>query len=626
MLRTGLLTLLISIIIAGCGHRPGGELFNSIPSTQSGIGFINTIIPNDSFNILDYMYFYNGAGVCTGDIDQDGLEDIFFASNMGSCRLYRNLGNMQFEDITASAGVETSIWATGVVMVDINADQLLDIYVCAAGNPDPAMRENLLFVNNGDLTFREAAQEFGLADTSHTTHAAFFDYDRDGDLDVYLLNHQHQFYGPNDPLPRKLNGESPGTDKLFENTSEDPSKPSFRNVSAQAGITIEGFGLGVGISDIDNNGWPDIYVSNDFVSNDIMYLNQGDGTFRNEISTLLAHQSHNGMGNDLADLNNDGFCEIVVADMYPRRNKRRKLMMSNTSYDLFNIALDMGYEPQYPRNTLQWSNGLDSSTGDLLPFSEVGRFAGIHDTDWSWSTLFADFDNDGRKDLFISNGHLRDMTDLDFIVYRQQHSRFTTRAHRDSLYLALLYQMPEVRLPNHFFRNTGELRFEEKTSEWSDGTTGCSNGAAYADLDNDGDLDLVINNANEVASLLENTLVHSDETNYIVVELIGSTQNHYARGADIRCYSNGQVQYHEQFQERGYMSSTSSRVHIGLGVVESVDSIVVTWADRSTQTETAIELNSINRIQKNSQPATGDDQKQYRRSRVVSPGNRVFGD
>ncbi len=588
---TGILICLATFL--GCERSTEFELFRAVDPDKSNVHFMNNIATTDSFNVLNYMYFYNGGGVAVGDINNDGLEDIYFSSNQSTGKLYLNEGQMKFRDITLSSGVTSSIWGTGVSMVDINEDGFIDLYVCASGSKRGEARKNLLFINNGDLTFTEQGSKYGLADTSYTTHAAFFDYDKDGDLDVYLVNHMHQFSGPNDPLPKKTKGQSPNTDRLLRNVWDSISgHPVFEDVSSAAGILIEGFGLGVAISDINMDGWPDVYVSNDFVSNDLLYINNRDGTFSNKIGDYLKHQSHNGMGNDISDFNNDGLPDIFVADMLPEKNKHRKLMAMNTGYDLFNLTQAMGYEPQYTRNTLQMHNGFDRN-GDLLPFSEIGQLAHIHATDWSWSVLFADFDNDHLKDLFITNGHLKDLTDLDFIVYRQMRSRFTTAKQRDSLYLELLELMPGIHTRNYFYRNTGNLEFEDMSASCGGMTSSYSNGAVYSDLDNDGDLDLIINNVNEKASILQNLSREraAINSNYLQLNLIGPKSNSCGRGAKITLYTSDGIQYLEQNPGRGYLSSVSRILHFGLDTTRIIDSILIQWPDFNEQILREVRVN-----------------------------------
>lgn len=567
---------ILCLALLSCESSQQNTLFRELDAAVQGIEFQNTIHSTDSLNILTYMYYYNGGGIAVGDIDGDGLEDLFFAGNQISSRLYRNLGNLQFEDITAASGTATSGWVSGVSMVDINADGWLDIYACRTAHRDARLRQNLLFINQQDGTFSEMAEAYGLADTAYSTHAAFFDYDQDGDLDVYLLNHMHQFSGANDPNPRKSDGSAPNTDCLLRNDSQNAPHPRFTDISREAGIVHEGFGLGIAIADLNEDGWPDVYVSNDFISNDLMYLNNQDGTFTNQIAHTLTAQSHNGMGNDIADINQDALPDIFVADMLPETNARRKSMIMNTGYDLFQLALRVGYEPQYTRNTLQLNRGNSR-------FSEIAQLAGIHRTDWSWSPLFGDYDNDGDQDLLITNGHFKDLTDLDFIVYRRKRVAFTTQEQRDSLYLRLLEQVKGIHLKNYLYENNGTLQFQDKTKDWGIRLPSYSNGAIKADLDQDGDLDIVINNLNEPVSLYENQRQQRDKANWLQLTLKGPDLNPAGIGTKVWLYANGKVQYQEQFLSRGFMSASSFILHIGIGDAESIDSLQVRWPDGNTE-------------------------------------------
>lgn len=555
--------------------------FNWVPSGESGITFVNQLALTDSFNILDYMYFFNGGGVAAGDINNDGLTDLYFSGNLVSGRLYLNLGNMKFRDITETASVATSGWGSGVSMCDVNQDGWLDIYLCQTGYPEPERRKNRLFINQGDLTFRDEAEAYGLADTGYTTQAAFFDFDRDGDLDIYLLNHDHQFRGTNLPLPKKKAGESPTTDRLLENRPGPAGHPVFADISTQAGIVTEGFGLGISVADIDGDLWPDVYVSNDFISNDLLLRNQQDGTFLNMIDSVIMHQSYNGMGNDVADINNDGLPEIYVADMLPYLNSRRKMMAMNTSEDLFEASIAMGYAPQYTRNSLQLHNGFKDH--HLLPFSEIAQMVGLHSTDWSWSPVFGDVDNDGWKDLFITNGYYRDITDLDFITYRRHRATFSSESVQDSLYLRLMREQPMVRVPNFLFRNHQGWSFSDSTGAWGLEVNSLSNGGILVDLDNDGDLDIVTNNLDEPASLIENRTSAGPGSHYVKIKPEGPDQNRNGIGMKVFIHQKDNSQYTEFQLAHGYLSSIHAPLHFGLGKVEEIDSIVVVWPDGMTE-------------------------------------------
>jgi hypothetical protein len=566
------------------------ELFKRLNHNKTGIYFSNDLSLNGNLNILNYMYYFNGGGVAAGDINNDGLVDLFFTGNEVSSKLYINKGNFQFEDITKQSNTSTKTWSTGATMIDINADGWLDIYVCVSGSKNATERKNQLFVNQQDGTFKEMAEAYNLADTSYSTQAAFFDYDLDGDLDMYLLNHSHELQGLNIPKNKKLNGESENTDKLYRNNGlGDNGHPVFEDVSKEAGITIEGFGLGVGISDINQDGYPDIYVSNDFISNDILYINQGNGTFKNEIETAIKHQSHNGMGNDIADINNDGFTDILVMDMLPITNGKKKTMLSKPNYDFFEYAKYNGYQPQYMRNTLQLNSGFNTYKPH---FSEIGQLSGISSTDWSWACLFADFNLDGNKDLYITNGYLKDMTDLDFIVYRKRHSMFTTKQKVDSMYLASIIKLPEIKQQNFIYKNNGDLSFTDVSKEWVSPSPTFSNGAVYVDLDNDGDLDIVINNLNEFATVLKNITVETSKNKHLTINFNGSKNNPNGIGSKVWVYSNNTIQFSENNTTRGFQSAMAPQLHFGFPKSVSVDSLKVTWFDGKTEVLKDINLNS----------------------------------
>jgi hypothetical protein len=503
-----LTTILLQVI--SCKDSGSGELkkleheplFKLLSENITNISFNNLIEENDTFNMVDFFYVYNGGGVAIGDINNDGLPDIYFTGNMVNDRLYVNKGNLSFEDISDSAGIVIPGWSTGVTMVDINHDGLLDIYVCRSGNYDKDKRKNLLYINQGNLKFIEQAEAYGIADTSYSTQAAFFDYDKDGDLDMYLLNHTNDIRDPNNVRPLKKDGNGPANDKLYRNDETKNGGIVFTEVSKKAGIVFDGLGLGVGIADINDDGWEDILVTNDFIANDYLYINKKDGTFQEMAKTYLDHVSHFSMGNDMADFNNDGLVDIVTMDMRPRDNYHEKKMSGPLNFGLFERTLQQGYMPQYMRNTLQINNGtLDNGHPN---FSEIGQLLNVDATDWSWAPLFADFDNDGLKDLFVTNGYLRDITDLDFINYTSSLSANVSKDSLDYILKQKAKKMPSIKLPNFLFKNKGNLSFENVAEAWDLDHPSLSNGAAYADLDNDGDLDIVINNINEPASVYEN--------------------------------------------------------------------------------------------------------------------------
>jgi hypothetical protein len=586
----------IPLLFCAC-KKTDPALFQLLPPNRTGIDFANNLAEGDSLNILNYVYYYNGGGVGIGDFNNDGLEDIFFSGNEVSSRLYLNKGNLKFEDITQAAGLETTAWCTGVAVADVNADGWLDIYVCTAGHPQPERRRNLLFINNGTsqspitnhqspVTFTEQAAEYGLADTSYSTQAAFFDYDLDGDLDLYLLNHANERATLNTPLPKKTNGEGSSTDRLYRNNGNG----TFTDVSREAGILTEGYGLGIAISDVNGDGWPDIYVANDFIYNDLLWVNEGGKRFTNQSADYFAHQTYNSMGCDFADFNNDAQPDLITVDMLPETDSQQKMMAGVMTWDKWQLIERAGYEPQYMRNSLQLAatRPTANSQQPTAFFSEIGQLAGVQATDWSWAPLFADFDNDGRKDLFISNGYLRDITDKDFIDYTNSLSMFKSQGQADRDLLPKIRQLKGKMLPNRIFRNNGNLTFEPKFEAWGLTQSSFSNGAAYADLDNDGDLDLVTNNLNEPAFIYEN---RADKSNYLNIRLEGLPENSQGIGAKVTIAAGGQKQYLEQYLSRGFMSSTTGVLHVGLGDKTTCDSLTIQWPNGKRQVLTEIPAN-----------------------------------
>jgi enediyne biosynthesis protein E4 len=586
---------LVTLVLIGLAACKAGEppLFELRSPRETGITFANTLQEDDSlYNPIDFDYIYNGAGVAVGDFNNNGYQDVFFAGNMVSSRLYLNHGDFRFEDVTEAAGLTTDVWATGVSVVDINQNGLLDIYLSVAG-PHVDRRANLLFVNqgpdeNGVPRFTEEAEAYGLADTGYTTHAVFFDYDGDGLLDVYLLNNALELFSRNMIRPRRVDGSASSTDRLYRNNGDG----TFTDVSREAGILIEGYGLGVVVSDLNENGLPDIFVSNDFQSNSLVWINNGDGTFTNRAAEYLKSTTHNGMGADIADFNNNGFPDIIAVDMLPRDNLRKKLMLGGSNYDMFHLALDMGYHPQYTRNTLQLHNGLLPS-GDPS-FSEIGQLAGVHDTDWSWAAFFADFDNSGWKDLFISNGYRRDVTNLDFIAYGQETRGLgIDDVDRRQRLLQMLWDLPDVKLPNYIFRNDRDLTFADVTVEWGLNVPSFSTGAVFVDLNNDGDLDLVVSNIDGEAFVFENRSERFVDRNFLRIQLNGPQGNLGGYGAKVYVRHGGQLQYHYHSPYRGYKSSNEQLAHFGLGAATSVDSLEIVWPDGSYQLLTDVAANQV---------------------------------
>ena len=589
-LRTALFVIAL-LFLAGCDRAGNeGNLFRLLSPNQTGVTFANTIATNDTLNVQTDVYVYNGAGVAVGDIDNDGLSDIFFAGNMVSSRLYVNTGGMRFEDITERAGVRTKRWATGVSMVDINNDGYLDIYVSVSG-PEwsrPDERANLLFINNGDRTFTEKASEYGIADTGFTTHTVFFDYNADGCLDLFLLTNSPADFSRVEVTrhPAALRGETPGSyNQLYKNDC----KGSFTNASTEAGILRDaGYGLGVVVADLNRDGWADIYVSNDGMPNDVVYVNNGNGTFTDKASRWLKHASYAGMGVDAADFNNDGWLDILQVDMMPRDLSRRKRTTGFLSYAGQLEARRRGFRQDFSLNTLQLSNGATRG-GDVI-FSDIAQLAGVAATDWSWSALFADFDNDGLKDIFITNGYPKAVNDLDYQV-----SMFGVRRDTDSnrsrrVGLEMLNALPGYEEPNYVFRNNGDLTFTDKTAAWGVAQPSYSYGAAYGDLNNDGRLDLVVNNIDAPAFIYENVAAAPTTTgnHYLQVKLQGDSPNVRGIGATLTLTTKGQKQHVYHTPYRGYMSSTDDLLQFGLGTATSVDSLEVFWPDGRYEVLTAL--------------------------------------
>ncbi|QHT71508.1 VCBS repeat-containing protein [Rhodocytophaga rosea] len=560
------------------------QVFERLSASNTGIDFNNIIQEDNQHNVFTYTNIYTGAGVAAGDINNDGLTDLYFSGNMVSGRLYLNKGNLKFEDITQSAGVTTTRWGTGTTMVDINQDGWLDLYVCVSGSALGEERANLLYINNGDNTFTESAKAYGLADTRQVMHASFFDYDLDGDLDVFMIVNPAALNNyVNTIQPRKLAGESPSTDVLYRNNGDN----TFTDVSREAGILAEGYGLGLAISDINSDGWPDIYISNDFITSEVLYINNKNGTFTNQASTFLKHTSYAGMGNDVADINNDGLVDIVVMDMRPEDNLRQKLIISSSSYDRFQMSLNHKYEPQYNRNTLQLNQGNGK-------FSEIGFLSGISSTDWSWSALLADYDNDGDRDLFVTNGFLRDLGDLDYIRYQNVYDGpIGSDEAKKKKKLEAVKALKIVPLSDYLFENKGDLTFSNRSSAWGIDVKGFSNGAVYADLDNDGDLELVINNINDNAHVYENTSNQYAERNFLKVKLKGNAKNRNGIGTKIQLKYKGQLQFYEHFLSRGYESSVDPVAHFGLGRAKEIDSVEVLWPDGKYQLLTNVQADQV---------------------------------
>lgn len=566
--------LLIVVVIysfSAC-RKHETPLFKLLSPKQTDIEFKNEIMEDSTYNILNFTNLYTGSGVGIADFDNNGLPDIFLGGCMESSRLYLNKGNFQFEDITTSAKLITDRWITGVTVVDINTDGWQDLYLSVSG---VGKKENLLFINqgisNGNISFEEQGVNYGLADTAQCTHTNFFDYDKDGDLDVFIIVNptDYQLNAVNNIRRKKINGEAASTDKLYRNNGNG----TFTNVSREAGILIEGYSLGMNVSDLNNDHWPDIYITNDFLSNDILYINNQDGTFTNQATQRLKHTSFASMGIDIADINNDAQPDIYVLDMFPEDNYRQKMIMGNDNYDRFQYMLKMGYEPQYSRNTLQLNNGNGT-------FSEVGQMMNIHQTDWSWSALLGDYDNDGFRDLFVTNGFKRDLGNLDYINYLNTNLFGTPEARREK-HLASIKAQKGTSIPNYIFKNEAGNRFSKKSEDWGITIPSYSHGAAYADLDNDGDLDLVVNNVSQHTFIYQNQARELASNHFLKIKLIGNKNNPDALGSKVWLYHEDEIFFAEQTPYRGYQSTMNHTLHFGLGNISQLDSIRILFSDWS---------------------------------------------
>src|SRR6188768_1271363 len=558
------LTLItVVIFFTSCANKEKGTLFTQLPASESGIYFNNEIEDNDSTKSIINEFGFMGGGVGIGDFNNDGLKDIFFSGNQVSCRLYINKGNNKFDDITTTAGIETNVWCTGVSIADINNDGYDDIYVCVFGKDLKTRSKNLLYINQHDLTFRESAAEYGLADEGNSTQAAFFDYDNDGDLDMYLTNYLLADRNANTIYPRDRSGLSTANDKLYRNDGDSVNRgyPLFKDATIGAGIKEDGYGLGLSVSDFNNDGWPDIYVANDFLSNDNLWLNNRNGTFTNCISRSLQHQSYSSMGSDAADINNDGLPDIVTLDMMPENNERKKTSFSFMNYERYQTERNMGYEPEFMRNMLQLNNGTYTAGDTSMPFfSEIGQLAGIHQTDWSWSVLLADFDNDGWKDMHITNGIGRDFINADFVEFSNQtFEAIADKKKQKKTIQEKLAGLHAVNLSNYLFINSHDLFFKDSSEQAGVNEPSLSNGAAYADLDNDGDLDLVTNNISKEAFIFINNTIQKNKpvnNHFLSVRLKGDSLNTHGFGTKVLLYyDKGNVQMQEQNPVRGYFSS-----------------------------------------------------------------------
>ena len=590
-----LIWLLLPLFLFACSSQKQEQsvdsLFTLMPASITHADFVNHLDYDEQlkkkFNIYTYRNFYNGGGVALGDVNNDGLIDIFLTSNMSSNVLYLNKGNFEFEDISEKAGIAgKGEWSTGVSLADVNGDGLTDIYVCNSGNVEGDEKRNELYINNGDLTFTEMAETYGIDDRGYSTHGAFFDYDKDGDLDLYLLNNSFKAIGSfNHNDNQRLVRDSIGGDKLLRNDGN-----KFTDVSVDAGIygSIIGFGLGVTVGDIDQDGWMDIYVSNDFFERDYIYLNNQDGTFRETLTDMMRSISAASMGADMADINNDHYPEIFVTDMIPQDDDRLKTKTTFDSWDSYSTNIKNDYHNQFTRNMLHLNNADGT-------FSEIGRLTGVYATDWSWGALIMDLDNDGLKDIFVANGIFQDLTDQDYIQYFSNRDMVMSIVSGNNVdYKTLIDAIPSVKIPSYAFKNMGDYKFENRAVSWGLAEPSHSNGSAYGDLDNDGDLDIVVNNVNMPMFIYKNeTDKLLPDHHYLKVILKGDKPNTAAIGAKVTAKHKGNIVYLEQMPMRGFKSTVDFRPNLGLGSLTMVDSLIVQWPDDRTTVLTDVQTNQI---------------------------------
>ena len=606
MTYSRVLFILASVVMitgSNCKKEPTGDApFVMLRKAETGLNFQNVLKPTPAFNALNYMYFYNGGGVGAGDFNNDGLVDLYFTSNMGENKMFINKGNLKFTDVTEAAGVSGCDqsgcgWTTGASVVDINNDGMLDIYVSKMGDFEGIKGRNQLFVcqeiKDGIPVYEEQAIQYGIDLVGFGTQAAFLDYDLDGDLDLYQLNHSVHANGTFGQKKTFAGTQHPlAGDKLMRNDNG-----KFTEVTMQSGInsSVIGYGLGISTGDINLDGWPDIYVGNDFHENDYLYINQQDGTFKEVLNEQIKHTSQFSMGVDIADVNNDGWSDIISLDMLPEDPYILKSSLGEDDFSVYHFKLTYGYNHQYARNTLQKNNGDGT-------FSEVGMFAGVGATDWSWASLFLDFDNDGKKDLFISNGIERRMNDIDYANFRAnneiRHKQNTNNLEEKDL--NVVEKMPKIKLPNKFFHNTGNFKFDDQTQQVGNAANSFSNGAIYADLDNDGDLEVIVSNQEDEPFLYKNMQIEHQKTDankFLSLDLKGTPKNVQAIGARTIVYKKEEKLITEKYPVRGYQSSALTRLHVGIGDSTTVDSILLVWPDNTCQRLEGLRYNQTHKIE-----------------------------
>lgn len=600
------LFLLLVCSFFSCEETDSSKMFSLLSPSNTEINFKNILQESEEFNVFEYGYLYNGGGVSIGDLNNDGLSDIYFTGNMVGSHLYINQGNLEFKEIAKKAGVlAQGLWNTGTTMADVNADGFLDIYVCRSAAKDPTKRKNLLFINNQDLTFTEKAEEYGIADSGYSTQGSFFDYDKDGDLDLYVLNHSTQEYAGFGQITASLKNKQNKaySDKFYRNDNG-----KYKDISDEAGLisNVLGFGLGVAISDINEDGWQDIYVSNDYNEQDYLYINNQDGTYSESLEKFIGHTSLFSMGSDIADINNDGYTDIITLDMLPEGNYRQKMVSGSDNYDKYQLLVGSGFYNQTMRNMLQLNNMGGS-------FSEVGQFSGVSNTDWSWSALLTDLDNDGFKDLFVTNGYKRDYTNMDFMNYAVQEKLSENKTGKRTAIMELLGNIPSTVEENYVYRNNGDLTFAKENLAWGFDRKSLSNGAAYADLDNDGDLDLIINNVEEEAFVYRNNSETHTDNGYLKIKLEGEGKNTFGVGAKIELFVNGNVITQEQIPTRGYQSSVDYNLVFGLGNAENIEKLKITWPDSKIQLLEDVTVNQTLTLKQ------GDADSEQEAAKVISP-------